>query len=338
MQPKTFIMTQALYLAPFQGITTRDYRSAYLELFPGIDTAYAPFIAGVGFAKVNPSKFKDVLPGFGGLQATVPQFISTDAREVRAIAAQLQKMGYDYINWNMGCPFPRLANKKRGCGILPHPDLIRSLLDEVFQDMPVKLSIKTRLGYYNANELPRVMEIFNDYPIHRIIIHPRLGKQLYKGVVDLEGFAWSASLSKNPVVYNGDIYHAARFRYLQERFPDVSGWMIGRAALINPFLAAQIRGIEPSDAEKRNRLREFYFRVFEKKQRKISNEKILLGAMKALWFYMCGMFEGGPALFVKMKRCHALAEYRPILEVMFELPFARDEQIEDYFYNGMRHL
>lgn len=154
-----------LLLAPFQGITDKIYRNAFASNFGGVDKMYTPFVSGTGTSMIKPSKLKELLPVDENIISTIPQIISTNAKEILLFAQSMLNHGYDHINWNLGCPFSRLANKKRGCGILPFPDELKKLLDEFFPQLSIGFSIKTRLGYYKPDEIYKVIEVFNDYPL-----------------------------------------------------------------------------------------------------------------------------------------------------------------------------
>ena len=331
-------MAVNLSLAPFQGITTRTYRNAYAKHFPGLDRVFGPFISGIHPEKVNPSKFADVLPASENTIETIPQFVSIDSHEVLAISSFLADHGYEHVNWNMGCPFSRLANKMRGCGILPFPEKVRELLDDIMPKVTIGLSIKTRLGFHHPDELFCIIEILNNYPIKELIIHPRIGKQRYLGNVDVDKFKDYMSMSKIPVTYNGDIYHATRFREISKTIPHVTSWMIGRGALINPFLAAQIKGLNPGDQEKRNRIGAFHQEVMDGIGSRIHYEKKVLGQMKALWYYMSGIFSGGKQYFDAMKVCENSQSYLNFVHEMIQLPFASDQEIEHHWKNELKHI
>ncbi|MFW5725580.1 MAG: tRNA-dihydrouridine synthase [Bacteroidota bacterium] len=325
-------------LAPFQGITNKVYRNAFARHFKGLDRVFAPFVSGVHPQKVNLSKFDDLLPLSANVITTVPQFVSIYSDEIVAIGNNLFDQGYDHINWNMGCPFSRLANKMRGCGILPYPEKIDRLMDEIFSRLKPSLSVKTRLGYYDTTELPQVIGVFNRYPIAELIIHARIGVQRYTGDTLLDEFGACMSLSKIPVTYNGDIFHATRFRELQEKFPLVKSWMVGRGALINPFLPAQIKGIEPDDQQKREAITGFHHEVFEKLGNRLKNERQWLGQMKAIWYYMNGVFAGGEHYFQSMKICHDRQSYLKFAVEMMQLPFAGDKEIELHWKHELKHV
>lgn len=327
-----------LSLAPFQGITGKEYRLAFIRHFPGLDAVYAPFISGVHPEKPNPSKFVDVLPKPTYLVESVPQFVSVDSKEIITIARFLHSHGYQHVNWNMGCPFSRLANKMRGCGILPFPDEIRRLMDEAMSVLPLKLSVKCRLGYHNTQEILSVLEVFNEYPLHKVIIHPRTGQQLYKGDVHLEAFADCLKVSRHPIAYNGDIYHSDKYTTLSKRFPEIQNWMVGRGALINPFLFADIKNIVLDDTRKRELLNNFHHDLLEGLSLKIAHQSRLLGQLKAVWYYMSGIFSGGKEHFESMKVCVDKDSYLTFVDQLLRLPFASNEEIESYWKNGLKHI
>jgi tRNA-dihydrouridine synthase B len=114
--------------------------------------------------------------------------LSNHPDEFICLANTLVDMGYREINWNLGCPFPMVAKKYRGSGLLPHPDRIDRMLDKTLDGFSGKLSIKTRLGRFSSDEMDRLIPVFNRYPLNRVIVHPRTGVQMYAGSVDLKAF------------------------------------------------------------------------------------------------------------------------------------------------------
>jgi len=327
-----------LLLAPFKGLTEKLYRNAVARHFGGYDAMYAPFVSGTGTERVNPSKLTDVTPIDTLLAPTVPQFLSNDYREVVQLGKALAQHGHTHANWNMGCPFSKIASKKRGCGILPFPDEIERMLDEVFKEFPIHLSIKTRLGYYHEEEILRVLEIFNRYPIHMIILHARIGTQLYSGTVNLDAFQECLHISKIPIAYNGDIYHKSRLELLQSKFPTVNTWMLGRGALINPFLASEIKGMVYSETEKRELIRNFLLEIEAEGIINKAPTLRFLGYLKAVWFYIAGQFINPIEVLAKIKKSLTLAAYHNAMEDALNQPFADEDAMERYFRFGVKHV
>lgn len=252
-----------LCLAPIKGFTEAPYRNAAAAFFSGFDAAMAPFVATLRGRKSPSLHLKDLLPENNSGWPVIPQILSNNPEEFVKLAGRLHDLGYDTVNWNLGCPFPRVAKKKRGSGLLPHPERIGRFLDIVINRIPNRLSIKTRIGRFDADEMSDLMPVFNRYPLAELIIHPRTGVQMYAGDPDLAMFKKCLELSKNPVVYNGDINTLADYTTLSETFQSVDRWMLGRGALADPFLPEAIKGLAPPGTEKLYIIRQFHDRLFE---------------------------------------------------------------------------
>jgi len=231
-----------LYLAPIRGLTDALFRDTLANHFDGFDAAVAPFISPQKKSLYEDKMIRDVLPENNTRLPIVPQLLHTDPEDFLVLAHRLAGLGYTHINWNLGCPAPMVARKKRGSGLLPYPHEIIGLLAKVLPEMTNELSIKTRLGFNDHEETRALLPELNQFQLKEIIIHARLGKQLYKGTTDPDGFEICRQLSKHTLAYNGDIKNIETYNLLAHRFPDINRWMIGRGALANLFLAEEIKG------------------------------------------------------------------------------------------------
>jgi tRNA-dihydrouridine synthase len=326
-----------LSLGPFQGITDAPFRNVFKRHFDGIDKYYTPFFTGIQKDHAKNMQVEEIDPRFNDVETLTPQILSTDAEEILRFAAQCKELGYKEINLNMGCPFPRVANKKRGCGLLPYPDKIDALLGTVFECIDLKFSIKCRLGYFNPDEIVPVIEVFNRYPLSELIIHPRIGKQLYKGEADVQRFAELMPLIKAPLVYNGDIVSGDSFERIREQVKPVNEFMLGRGLLANPFLAEEIKGSESRHCEERQRrsnpldttsgllryarnderLHAYVIDLYEDRLRHAGGSPKVLGRMKELWSYLMYSFDEPQDIWRKIKKINALREYEEAVEAVF---------------------
>ncbi|TVR44147.1 MAG: tRNA-dihydrouridine synthase family protein [Bacteroidia bacterium] len=320
-----------LSFAPFRGITHKAYRNAFARHIGGIDTYYAPFISGTGTAQVHPAKLEDLIPISQQAAPTIPQVISNNAGEMILLGNILADRGYTELNWNLGCPFARIANKKRGCGLIPYPEIVDSILAEAVPKLHPALSVKTRLGYRHPGEIRKLLEVLNQYPIKKIIIHTRTGKQVYSGKADPAAFADCLKLSAHPLVYNGDIIHVPQLTFLQSVFPEQREWMVGRGLLINPFLALEIKGTVLTPAEKRDRLKAFHEEIWQAARERIGHETRRIGWMKAIWHYMSGMFSARDEVFFHIKRSKTDKEYLKAAEHGIQQNFADETELEAHF-------
>lgn len=304
-----------LVLAPIRGITDCHFRSIFQRHFPGFDSALAPFINPQRHSSFHPGQLKDVLLQSNRSLAVVPQLLHTDPEDFLFLAHRLQELGHKEVNWNLGCPAPMVTKKHRGSGLLPFPEEIFSFLDQVIPRLPIQLSIKTRLGYENKEELLAILPRLDDYPLTEIIIHGRLGSQLYRGEIDRESFGRCLIHSKHSIVYNGDITTKEVFIELQRQFPGISKWMIGRGALANPFLAGEIKGMEIP--EQLGQLKSFHDELYSCYRELLDGPAHLLGRMKQLWVYLSEFFPPRQKTWKKIKKCRTETKYLEVVQSLF---------------------
>lgn len=298
-----------LYLAPLRGVTDSLFRNAYPRHFGGFDAAIAPFLNPQSGHSSKTGMFRDLLPENNQRLPVIPQLLNNTAAGFLALAERLEDLGYDQLNWNLGCPAPMVANKGRGSGLLPRPDAILDLLDTILPKLRSRLSIKMRLGLHHREEAFALLPRLDPYPLSEIIIHPRLGKQMYSGIPDLDGFAGCLQLTRHQLVYNGDITSLAVFAALRARFPSIRRWMIGRGVLANPFLAEEICGITAPGPERIKRLRLYHDELYAAYHAHLQGPSHLLGRMKQLWLYLIASFPDDDKLIKKIKKASTEQQY-----------------------------
>ena len=322
-----------LSLGPFQGITDAPFRNVFKRHFGGIDKFYTPFFTGI-HKEENAKNLQgeEIDPRCNDVNTLTPQILSTDTEEILRFAKQCKELGYKEINLNMGCPFPRVANKKRGSGLLPYPDKVEAMLEGVFEHIgDMKFSVKCRLGYFSPEEIDAIIPIFNRFPLSELIIHPRIGKQLYKGEADVERFAALIPYINAPLVYNGDIFSVEGFHHIlgviageDPQSPVLKGYMLGRGILANPFLAEDIKTLDcfvvppRNDAKRRiERLHAYVLDLYEDRLHHAGGSPKVLGRMKELWSYLMYSFDEPQDIWRKIKKINALKEYEEAVETVF---------------------
>jgi tRNA-dihydrouridine synthase len=144
------IAMKNLILAPLRGFTDAVFRNAFQRHFQGVEMAVAPFVTTVNGTRIKSSHLRDLAPAKNRALPVVPQILGNDADTFICLARTLLDLGYTEINWNLGCPYPMVAKKMRGSGLLPHPDTIERILEKALNGFTGKLSIKTRLGRWGA--------------------------------------------------------------------------------------------------------------------------------------------------------------------------------------------
>lgn len=247
--------TQHIYLAPIQGLFNYHFRKVLTQHTTGFEKYFTPFIKTNGIDQYEARDFREITESADCPVNTIPQVMGNSPELLLPLCRRIVEMGHNEINLNMGCPYPMVTKKLMGAGILPQPEMIDNILEAICPEPNIRLSVKMRLGLDDMTEIERIIPILNKYPLSEVIIHPRIGKQMYKGEVNLDAFAQCVSQVKAPLVYNGDIVTLENFTAMQQRFPSIDRWMLGRGVAINPFLAETIEQQKPFD---RNRFATFH--------------------------------------------------------------------------------
>jgi len=309
-----------IYLAPFQGITGQVFRACYAKYFVGVDKMYTPYFAGINHdSRLSEKKSFELQNVSENGISVIPQILSKDADEIIRFAHIIQNRGFTELNWNLGCPFPQVADKKRGSGMLPYPAMVNEILEKVFAKIEIHFSVKCRLGYFSAEEFEALIPVFNRHNLSELTLHPRIGKQLYRGSADAEIFEALIPKLRMPLVYNGDIFTLDNFIVLKNRFPSVSSWMIGRGLLTNPFLPAMIKGIEqPENSQKL--LRKFVEELYLGYRKQMNNQLVAIGFMKEYWRYFAESFEDPHKVLKKIKKTRSFDEYEDAVAQVFQHP------------------
>jgi len=305
-----------LSLAPLQGFTDLVFRRAFAKHIGGIDQFYTPFLVLQNGEVLKTSHRREVDPNVE--ENLIPQFIGNSLKEFIFFRDYLVELGYKKMNWNLGCPFPMLAKKKKGSGLLPYPDMIEEILSEGL-DERIELSIKLRIGYESSEELEPVLNVLNKFNLSEIIVHPRLGKQMYKGEVDLEAFEKALNLSKHPVVYNGDICNLEDYQQRLEKFPNLEQMMIGRGLLQDLFLALKIKGEElPSANERLDLLEKLHGEIYDSYTSYLSGDTQLLSKLKPMWEYFSANFNNERKVYKAIKKSGGMKKYNAAVAFAFQ--------------------
>lgn len=302
------------YLAPLEGITTTIFRNAYHKYFTPMDKYFTPFLVPHSKKGFSAREKREILPENNRGLHLVPQIMSNHAEECLRTIGKLQVYDYEEFNLNMGCPSKTVVSKGRGAGFLAFPGELDRFLDEVFRGVEgknLKISVKTRIGKDDPEEFYRLLEIYNQYPLEELIIHPRVQRDFYKNEPNLEIFRYAVENSKHPVCYNGDIFNIRRYDEVSRLFPEEDVFMLGRGILENPALLNEIKG---EKERKMEALRGFHDQIYEDYRALHMGDRNVLFKMKEIWCYMGKSFPGCEKTLKKIRKAEHLDRYEAAIE------------------------
>ena len=312
--------------APLEGITGYIYRNAHHACFPSMDRYYTPFITPKKGKSFTTREWNDIAAEHNQNIAVVPQILTNQAEGFCKVAGMLKEQGYEEVNLNLGCPSATVTAKKKGAGFLADPDALDAFLEEIFAHSPLKISIKTRIGVENPDEFERLLDIFSQYPIQKLIVHPRVLKEFYKGNVHREAYVrakerLSAAAADEetvertiPVCYNGDVTTVDDLRALEAAFPELSGIMVGRGLIADPALLRKAVG---GPAASREELRGYHDELYHGYTEAFGMASCAVSRMKAHWFYLIHLFDGADALEKPLRKAREGWEYETVVNQIF---------------------
>ena len=303
-----------LYFAPLEGITDSIYRRLHHEYFPGLDRYYMPFLSPTMHRCLTRKEERELPEADSVPFVAIPQILTKNPDDFLWAVQQCADRGYQEVNLNVGCPSGTVVAKGKGSGMLSDPEGLDRFLDRVFSEVSLPVSVKTRVGLKSDEEFPRLLEIFDRYPIRELIIHPRVRTDFYKPPLRLESFSYALEHTQLRLCYNGDILGIADLNRIQAQFPQVNAFMLGRGLVGDPGMLTP-SGTDIADLER------FHDHLLEEYSVCFGSTRNAMFRMKENWFYLAQHFDGGEKLFKSLRKTTDLEEYRRITaEIFHSLP------------------
>ena len=241
----------------------------------------------------------------------IPQIMTNSSEEFLFVIKYIQELGYKELNWNLGCPYPMVTKRGMGSGLICDPKRIDQILEKVHAETDIKVSMKMRMGYDTPEEIQDVFPILDKYPLKNIAIHARIGKQLYKGGVDLNSFQKCIDNTKHKLYYNGDITSVSKFQEMQERFPSIDHFMIGRGLISDPFLPQMIKNNTQLYPENSMKIfKEFHDTIFTEYEEFLSGPTPIKMKMLGFWEYFSQSFSNPQKVYKKIKKAGNIKNYQ----------------------------
>ncbi len=230
--------TTPIFLAPMAGVTDRAFRLLVRE--QGCPLCFGEMVSAKAICHRNEKTLR-MLETTAEDRPFALQLFGNEPETVAEAAKFVEATGFaDIIDFNMGCPVPKIVNNGEGSALMKQPLLVEKILTTLCRAVKLPVTVKIRKGFddehINAVDIARIAE---NAGVAAIAVHGRTREQYYAGAADWDIIAAVKDALTIPVIGNGDIRSIKDMRDIFAK-TKCDGIMVGRAAQGNPWLFGQL--------------------------------------------------------------------------------------------------
>ena len=311
-------------LAPMEGVTDVVFRRVIARAGRP-DLFYTEFTNVTSFASEKGRH--DALTRLSVCESDPPiiaQIWGKNPEHFAIVAAELEDLGFQGLDINMGCPDRHVNKAGGGAAMIRTPDLAIACINEAKKMTKLPVSVKTRLGFTCIDEYQKWLPLILEQNIANLTIHLRTRKEMSKVPAHFELIPEIVKMRdyiapETKLTINGDVQDLRQVKKLTQIYPAVDGFMIGRGVFLNPFcFTERIQEIRGGDVSILELLKLFKYHLdcFDERSMELSKKGLRypFEPLKRMFKIYVNSFDGASELRVKLMDCKNTVELRKIID------------------------
>lgn len=227
-----------VFLAPMAGVTDTAYRIIAHDM--GCPLCYAEMVSSQGIHFRNERTLEMLTTELAERPIAMQIFANTPEMAAEA-AKYVEDLGTaDILDFNMGCPAPKIVKNGEGSALMRDPQKAFAILSAIRKAVKMPFTVKMRKGWdeehVNVIEMAKLAE---EAGVDAIAVHGRTREQFYRDNADWEIIAKVKQSVSIPVIANGDVRSCNDLKKILA-VTGADGVMVGRAAQGNPWIFKQL--------------------------------------------------------------------------------------------------
>ncbi len=239
------MLENQVILAPMAGVTDLPFRLLCKKEGAGLVCTEMASAKAILYNNKNTDLLLETKPSEAPVSL---QLFGSEPKIIADMAKRIEERPFSILDFNMGCPVPKVVNNGEGSALMKNPKLVEEILSALVKAVQKPVTVKIRKGFDRANAV-EIAKIAESCGVAAIAVHGRTREQYYSGKADWDVIAQVKQAVKIPVIGNGDVDKPVAAKEMMD-WTGCDGVMIGRAAQGNPWIFREVasfleRGIIP---------------------------------------------------------------------------------------------